>query len=384
MAKIALINQRYGVEVIGGSEYYTRLIAEQLAKKYEVEVLTTCALSAHDWKNYYSPGIHNINGIIVRRFPTTQNRLPGNPNDGEKWIEDQGPCVPELINYIQEHKDEYDVFFLVTYLYYTTVRSIPFIAEKSIVIPTAHNEHYIYSNVYKRVFGADKNYIKPAGFIFLTDEEHEFIHNFFKNYSIPCWVAGVGVDLPSGINGNRFREKYGIKNDFCLFAGRIEEMKGCEAMIKYFIEYKKRNTNNIKLVLMGKSSFEIPKHDDIIHLGFVSEEDKFDGMSTAKVLWLNSMFESLSIVVLEALSLGIPVLVNEHCGVLKGHCVKSNAGLYYKGYFEFEGVLNYLLTHDKEYAVMANNAKNYVERYYRWDVIMEIFDKAINLVLQRN
>jgi len=385
MAKIALINQRYGLEINGGSEYYTRLIAEQLAKKHEVEVLTTCALKYDDWENYYQSGIHNVNGIVVRRFPTTQNRLPGHPKDGEKWIDDQGPFVPELINYIKEYNDEYDVFFPVTYLYYTTVKAIPLIAEKSIVIPTAHNEYLIYYPVYKRVFGADNNYSKPAAFMFLTEEECDFVHKLFKNYSIPSWVAGVGVDLPTNIDGNRFREKYNIKEDYCIYVGRIEQGKNCEAMLNYFLEYKKRNKNKMKLVLMGKNSFniEIPKQNDIIHLGFVSEEDKFDGISGAKVLWLNSMFESLSIVVLEAFSLGVPVLVNEHCEVLRGHCIKSNAGLYYKGYFEFEGVLNYLINHDKEYAIMCNNAKRYIEHNYKWEIVMDKFDKAIELVMKK-
>jgi glycosyltransferase involved in cell wall biosynthesis len=383
MAKIALINQRYGLEVNGGSEYYTRLIAEQLAKKHDVEVLTSCALNHHDWKNYYSPGIHSINNITVRRFKTIHKRLPGDPNDGEKWIDNNGPFVPELIGYIQEHKDEYDVFFPVTYLYYPTVRAISLIAEKSVVIPTAHNEHLIYYPVFRRVFGADKNFAKPAAFIFLTDEEREFVQKQFQNHSIPCWVAGIGLDLPGNIDGNRFRKKYGITEDFCLYVGRIENGKSCEAMFKYFIEYKKRNKNNMKLVLLGKNDFKIPKHKDIIHLGFVSEEDKFDGICGAKALWLNSIFESLSIVVLEAFSLGVPVLVNEHCEVLKGHCLRSNAGLYYKGYFEFEGALNYLLTHNKEYSIMSKNAKEYINQNYKWDIVMDKFEKAIELVVQR-
>lgn len=41
MKKIAIINQRYGIEVNGGSEYYARLLAEHLSSYYDVEVLTT-------------------------------------------------------------------------------------------------------------------------------------------------------------------------------------------------------------------------------------------------------------------------------------------------------------------------------------------------------
>jgi len=44
MKKIAIINQRYGLEVNGGSELYSREIAERLKAKYEVEVLTSCAV----------------------------------------------------------------------------------------------------------------------------------------------------------------------------------------------------------------------------------------------------------------------------------------------------------------------------------------------------
>jgi glycosyltransferase involved in cell wall biosynthesis len=146
------------------------------------------------------------------------------------------------------------------------------------------------------------------------------------------------------------------------------------------MEYKKRNKNNLKLVLMGKAVCDIPKSKDIISLGFVSDEDKFDGIKGAKALILPSKFESLSISVLEAMTLSIPVIVNGICDVLKGHCVKSNGGLYYKNYFEFEGCVNFMLTHTNEYASMCANARKYVEDYFQWDDIMRKFDKIIERV----
>ena len=40
MKRIALVHPRYGLEISGGSETYARKIAEHLANRYEVEVLT--------------------------------------------------------------------------------------------------------------------------------------------------------------------------------------------------------------------------------------------------------------------------------------------------------------------------------------------------------
>ena len=124
---------------------------------------------------------------------------------------------------------------------------------------------------------------------------------------------------------------------------------------------------------MGKSVIDVPKHPDIINLGFVSEEEKYNGISGAKALILPSKFESLSISVLEALSIRTPIIVDGECEVLKGHCVKSNAGLYYRNYFEFEGCLNYMLNNPTKAAEMGENGKKYVDNNYTWDVIVEKF-----------
>ena len=188
--KIAIINQRYGLEVNGGSELYSRQIAERLTAKYDVEVLTSCAIEYVKWSNHYKEGVEIINNVAVRRFKTEHERTPRkftaldtamqqNPNaskdQSDRWIEEMGPYCPKLVDYIDAHQDEYDAIIVVTYLYYPAVKSIVRIKNKAIFIPTAHQEPFIHFKMYEEVFNA------PKAYVFLTDEEKELVHGIFKN-----------------------------------------------------------------------------------------------------------------------------------------------------------------------------------------------------------
>ena len=79
--RIAFIVQRYGTEILGGSEYHCRLIAERLAPKHQVEVLTTCARDYVTWKNEYPAGETTVHGIPVERFAVARERDPRRARD---------------------------------------------------------------------------------------------------------------------------------------------------------------------------------------------------------------------------------------------------------------------------------------------------------------
>jgi glycosyltransferase involved in cell wall biosynthesis len=72
---------------------------------------------------------------------------------------------------------------------------------------------------------------------------------------------------------------------------------------------------------------------------------------------------------LEAWALGKPVLANAQCDVLKGQCMRSNAGLYYSDYNEFKEGFRLLLHTPRLRDALGKNGKEYFRQHYAWDVI---------------
>lgn len=386
---IAFVVQRYGLEVNGGAELHCRQVAEKLAKYHNVEILTTCAIDYNNWRNEYPAGTTEVNGITVRRFPVEFIREEfkfnvfslANPTislygyvEDINWMWQQGPLTIELVNYLKYNKFNYDVFIFMTYLYFTTYAGISIVPEKSILIPTAHDEEDIYRDIFNSVFNL------PRAIFYNTLEEKKFVESRFHSSYIPNDIGGVGVEIPEHIDADAFRKKYELDGPFLLYIGRITNKKGCDVLFRDFLQYKQENNSPVKLVLMGKSSIEIPDHPDIISLGFVSDEDKFNGLSACSMLVLPSEFESLSMVLLESFSLKKCALVNGKCSVLKSHCELSNGGLYYESYTEFAACLDILLNDSVLCEKLGKNAKKYVEQYYNWDTIIEKLNRLIDRI----
>ena len=386
MKKIAFVVQRYGGEVNGGAELECRQYAEHLKYRYDIDVLTTKAVDYITWKNEYKADEEFINGVHVRRFPVDKPRnmkeftrfsarvvgKNASREEEEKWMRLQGPYSGRLLSYIRENKDEYDVFVFFTYLYATTYFGLKEVGKKSVLVPDAHDEKPIYLNIFRDMF-------KWAGaFFYNSYEEKIFVEKNFGVENIPNngGLGGVGIEIPKKVSGDAFKKKYNL-DKFILYIGRIDEHKGCGELVRYFKEYKKRNESRLKLVFMGKEFMPLEKNDDIISLGFVSEQDKYDGLAACELLVLPSRFESLSIVVLEAMKSKKPVLIHAGCEVVRGHCVRSGGGLYYTKYFEFEGCINYLLEHPDMAEAMGLNGEKYVDENYEWDNLMDRFAQVI-------
>lgn len=385
--KIAIVNQRYGTEVNGGSEYYTKKLAEHLQEYYDIEVLTTTALDYDTWEPYYSVGLQEVDGVSVRRFPVKRPRnikrfkiinklvrmLPFFWKVLEPiWVREQGPYCPELVRYIKEQKDEFDVFIFVTYLYYTTAVGLPEVAEKAILVPTAHDEYCIYFHVYLKIFQI------PKTIVYLTEEEKSFVERVFHNGKIPSRVAGAGIEVFESTD-KEFRRRYQIDSDYLIYVGRVDTCKKCDVLFEYYTRLIEKKQTDLKLIVVGKLMMNMPKAEGILCLGFVSESDKYSAIAGAKALIMPSEHESLSLVVLEAMAMGIPVVVNGECAVLMSHCENSGAGFSYKTFDQFENEIETLLNDKKQYQKMQFAGKKYVYENYTWDKTVMKYRELIEL-----
>jgi glycosyltransferase involved in cell wall biosynthesis len=208
---------------------------------------------------------------------------------------------------------------------------------------------------------------KPRGFIFNTIEERDFIKTRFPNVNGESPIAGVAVEPPETCRAESFRRKYNIYDPFLLYIGRIDPSKGCEELLCYFMKLRSQESNPRKLVLLGKPTMPIPNHADIMALGFVDEQTKWDALAACELLVMPSPYESLSIVLLEAWAVGKPVLVNGKCDVLVGQCRRAQGGLWYTSQDEFHVALEKMDEPIRNQ--LGWQGKQFIQKSYTWSAI---------------
>ncbi len=408
--KVALIVQRYGTEILGGSEYHCRLVAERLAARHDVEVLTTCARDYITWANEYPEGTDRVRGVTVRRFANDRTRDIESFNaysdwifshshtaeDEQEWLRQQGPWCPALIEHLEERHASYDALVFFTYLYAPTVLGLRIDPARSVLVPTAHDEPAIRLDLYRDVFRL------PRAVAFNTGVERAFLRSRFDFEAGAQEVAGCGVDLPPFLEppddageapasgdddslstplsaGAAFRRRHRLMTPFALYGGRIDPGKGCEELIEYFGAYAAAR-GDAMLALMGVKLMPIPPEPYIRFAGMLPEAERLEALEAATVVVVPSPHESLSLLALEAFACGTPVLANARSDVLTDHCQRSNAGLYYADQDEFVECLRVLVDNAEVRRAMGRNGRDYVRKNYAWDVVLDKYERLIAAV----
>jgi glycosyltransferase involved in cell wall biosynthesis len=340
-------------------------------------VLTTCARDYITWANDYPPGQSREGGVDVRRFPVSRTRSPQDfgawskrvfetthsVNDELAWLEAEGPTSPALIRHLTAQQASYDYVLFFSMRYYHAWHGARAVPDKAILVPTAERDDVLGLEIFRPILRGVR------ACMYNSPEERTLLQAMAGRDDVPGVVVGVGSELPASTSADRFRQRTGIHDRTAIYIGRIDENKGCAELFDYWNRYSEITPGGLTLVLIGTPVLPVPVHPRIRHLGFVTDQEKFDALEAAEFLIMPSYFESLSMVALEAWGLGKPVLANGRCDVLRGQAMRSNAGLYYESYAEFVEAVRVLDGSAGVAAALGRNGRRFFQANYTWPII---------------
>jgi glycosyltransferase involved in cell wall biosynthesis len=374
--KLLCVIHRFGADIAGGSEAHCRVVAQHMAARHDVTILTTCAKDHITWANHYPPGESRDGALRLLRMPVARPRDlhafmdlsdrvfadRATPVEQEAWFRENGPDAPALLEHLRAHGADYDRVVFWSYRYADAYFGLPIVADRAILVPTAEEDPLIH------VDRLDAYFRLPRGFLFLTPEEQTLVAPRVPA-GRPSAVIGSGLD-PVTTTPDRSRlDGLDLAEQFVLYLGRVDPNKGCDALLRHFTRYAE-SRSDVQLVMAGPASMPIPEHPAIRALGFVEPDVRDALLAHARALMMPSPFESLSMVLLEAWNRALPALVNARCKVLRGQVERANGGLHYGNAVEFAAALDYLLEHPGAARQLGTQGLAYVDREYRWPTVM--------------
>ncbi|MGI6680162.1 MAG: glycosyltransferase family 4 protein [Bdellovibrionota bacterium] len=393
----AFVVPRYGKKIAGGCETLVREFAERLAKNGDnVDVLSTCAIDNRTWENALKEEEKVEDGVNVKRFLVDDRDL-------EKWIPYQielsankmisvdeqltwmknGVNSTRLYEYIKNNETKYRAIFFAPYLFGTTFWGSLVAPKKSILIPCLHDEIYAYTDIVASMFR------QVRGCVFNALPEKTLAQSLYGE-DIKGDSVGMGFILPKNEEQEALKPYFDDEFNYILYVGRKETGKNVHLLIDYFTSLKDgaKLPKDLKLVIAGGGSFEdlqrkeAKNREDIIDIGYVSEEDKQRLIKHSLLLCQPSVNESFSIVIMEAWGLRVPVLVNGFCQVTAYHVKNSEGGFTFSNKREFASSVNNILQEKLDNnSIRANKGYEYVKEKYNWDAIIKKFYKTVDGIL---
>lgn len=178
-----------------------------------------------------------------------------------------------------------------------------------------------------------------------------------------------------------FRQRYSLPRDgICfLFLGRLDiQHKGLDLLIPAFARLARQNPM-VHLVLAGPDEdggadevYRLAEQHDVAGAitltGLISGQEKLAALQDADAFVLPSRFEGLSIALLEALYVGLPVLVTDQVGLAQ-EIDRINAGKVVTPNSEAIYAALEKLTDPAERAVMHGQGRDLILRKYTWDAV---------------
>jgi glycosyltransferase involved in cell wall biosynthesis/ADP-heptose:LPS heptosyltransferase len=397
---VAIVIPWFGRDQRGGAERHAWELATRLAaRKHSVEVITTCCRSHQDdWATNHLPsGVsHEPEGFTVRRFPVVardrqafdrvnsgltglsraslRRGLPPVGPDEETVFADDLMRSPDLLEHLRRHAAEYRVFLFIPYLYFTTLRGLPLVSDKAMLIPCLHHEPYAYLSCVADVFR------RARRILFISEGELRLASWLFgPGITVKGSCAGGGIEFPDVIPSDGSIDIEAL-TPFVLCLGRQDSGKNTDFLARAYAAYRERfPETELKLVLAGPGSIGLPSDSGvIINLGSISDAAKLELLESCEALFNPSTNESYSRVIMEAWHSGRPVVVHRDCLATATAVSQGENGWIAAGAEEWIHAFHRVaISTGEELARMGENGRKHASELADWDRAIARYEAAI-------
>ena len=281
----------------------------------------------------------------------------------------QGPLASGLWRHVAEESQHYDGFLAFTYLYASTLWSVPLAGSRTVVVPTAHDEPPLAFGTYEDVF------VRPSVLFPSTPEERALISRRFPHHA-RTRVVGAGVERPARVDPRRFRRCFDVSRPYLLYVGRVEAGKGIPELLSFYASLRDAEPETPDLFLAGDASLTVSSAGVRV-LGRIPERDKWDALAGAVAVVVPSPLESLSLLALEAFAVGAPVVGNGHSDVVQGQLERSGAGCVYRDAASFREAIHAV---SRTRSSLAMNGRAYAKKH-RWSNVVQAYREEMDRIL---
>lgn len=289
----------------------------------------------------------------------------------------------QLLDYVLTNRDKVDLLILngqyVPYNYnlggFAKKINLPYVfMPHGIYDEISFNKSRLKKKIYFQLF--EKKLIKNAiGIQMFTENQLTALEQIVTLQNRLCIPNGIDIFSKKKLH-NRIRKK--SEKVKIIFLGRKQVfVKGLDLLIKAF---KNLENENVELTLQGGDIGEtnqLIKLIDDLGLTNVVLKDKYLGnipeyLSGFDILILPSRFDAFAMVVVEAMSIGLPVIVSKEVGA-SPHVEIASAGLLCDSNVEsISATVSKMLMMEDEWFEMGQNGIQYISQNLTWDKVAEL------------
>lgn len=370
--RIAIVVYRFGRDFAGGAETSLGTMATSLLQAgHCVEVFTTCVHHESDWTNRLPAGTTKVDGLTVHRFPVDAHDAHAYQQAVQALVQEgatpseraEGDYVAHslhsqaLVAALRARRASIDVIITGPYslgLTHDVVRELP---ERTLVVPCFHDEPLARLAVWR------ETYSQAGGIFYHSPEEQDFAQSTLGLNHPRSHVSRTLVDVDTWADAGRGHARIGCQR-FVVYCGRYSAEKGLPELIDFAQQYLRSFPDRFRFVFMGQGVVPIPHQCGFCDLGFVDESVKRDVLAGAAALLQLSTRESLSIVAIEALAQGTPVVAARACPALAGLIERSGGGQTVDGFAEFAAALNDLWEQPDAWRALGHRGRAHARAKY--------------------